>query len=144
MADRAKVVVRVRRIAEDQATGVVALAQQQATSAAQRADDAHARCHVHPIAAMGTSTMTAGALAMSAGSAAALLSAAGRSAADAARRAEANLTEARAQAARARAARMAAERLADRREQARALEEGRAGQRTVDEMVSSRHEAGAR
>lgn len=143
MADRAKVVVRVRKIAEDQATGVVALAQQQAASAAQRADDAHARCHVHPIAAMGTSAMTAGALAMSAGSAAALLSAA-RSAADASLRAESNLADARALAARARAARMAAERLADRREQARALEEGRAGQRTVDEMVSARHEAGAR
>jgi len=143
MADRAKVVVRVRRIAEDQATGVVALAQQQATSAAKRADDAHARCHVHPIAAMGTSMMTAGALAASAGSAAALLSAA-RSASDAAQRADANLAEARAQAARARAARMAAERLADRREQARVIEEGRAGQRTIDEMVSSRHEVGAR
>jgi flagellar export protein FliJ len=143
MADRAKVVVRVRRIAEDQATGVVALAQQQAASAAQRADDAHARCHVHPIAAMGTSTMTAGALAMSAGSAAALLSAA-RSAADAAQHAAAKLAEARALAARARAARMAAERLADRREQARVLEEERAGQRNVDEMVSSRHSAGAR
>ena len=137
MTNRARVVVRVRQIAEDQAAGRVALAEGDATAAARRADEAHERTHVHPIAGH-ASSLTGTALAATAGSAAALMSAA-QTASDVATRAAAALAVARQQAAQARAARMSAERLADRRDAADALDEQRQQQRILDETVSARH-----
>ncbi len=69
MKNRARVVVRVRQIAEDQAAGKVAVAETQAIEAARRAEEAHARTHVHPIASHG-GQLNGAALAATAGSAA--------------------------------------------------------------------------
>jgi len=137
MKDRARVVVRVRKIAEDRASGVVGAAHAEVLAAQARVEQAEGRCHVHPVAAQG-GTMNGAALAMSSGLSAALLASA-RNAADMAARAEGVLADARSAAAEARAARMAAERLAERREAAAALEESRAAQRQTDESVSARH-----
>jgi flagellar export protein FliJ len=135
---RARVVVRVRQIAEDQAAGRVAIAESEAIETARRAAEAHERTHVHP--ATGSSGQLNGAaLAASAGSAAALMSAA-QTATEVAARAAMALDNARRAAGQARAARMMAERLAERREAAVRLEEQRAGQRTLDESVAARHE----
>jgi hypothetical protein len=141
MNSRARVVVRVRQIAEDQAAGHVALAEGEAAAAARRAEDAQSRTHVHPVAGL-SGQFSAAALAASAGSAAALMANA-HTASEAAARAMVGLNEARRQAAVARSARMAAERLAERREELVAVELRRGAQRTVDEMVSARHRKSA-
>ena len=134
---RARVVVRVRQIAEDQAAGRVALAEHDAIHAARRADEAYQRTHEHPAAAYGP-TLSGHALAATAGSAAALMTAAA-TAAEVSARAAGALARARQQAALARAARLSAERLADRRDAAVALDEQRQAQRTLDETVAARH-----
>lgn len=138
MKSRARVVVRVRQIAEDQAAGRVAQAESAAIDAARRAQEALDRTHIHP-AVSTPGQLTGSALAASAGSAAALMHAATVATEVAARAANA-LNHARRDAAQARAARMMAERLAERREAAIELEEQRSGQRTLDESVAARHE----
>ena len=137
MTNRARVVVRVRQIAEDQAAGRVAHAEGEAMVAERRAREAHERTHQHPLAGR-AGGLTAGTLASGAGTAAALLTAAA-TASEVATRATNALAVARHHAARARAARMTAERLADRREAAEELDEQRRQQRTLDETVSARH-----
>jgi hypothetical protein len=136
--DRARVVVRVRQIAEDQAAGRVALAEGEAMAAAVRAADAEQRTHVHPAAATG-GALSGHSLAASAGSAAALMTAA-RTAVEMAARADSALGHARWEAGQARAARMMAERLADRRDAAIALHNQRQDQRQLDESVAARHD----
>jgi len=142
MSNRARVVVRVRQIAEDQAAGRVAVAEGEAMVAERRARDAHDRTNVHPLDGR-HGDLGADVLAAGAGTAAALLTAA-VTASEVATRAANALALARHQAARARAARMTAERLADRREAAEALDEQRRQQRTLDETVSARHGRAAR
>ena len=137
MRNRARVVVRVRRIAEDQAAGRVALAEHEAIDAARRAVEAEQRTHVHPAAGL-DGRIDGRALAATAGSAAALMAAA-RTAGDVATRAANALALARHEAARARAARLMAERLADRRDAAADLDEQRQAKRTLDESVAAGH-----
>jgi flagellar export protein FliJ len=137
MSDRSRVVVRVRKIAEDRASAAVGMAHADLLAASTRADEAAERCHVHPVAASGTG-VTGAALASAAGQSAALLANA-RTAAEMVLRADQILADARVQAGAARAARLAAERLAERREAMAALDAARADQRQTDEMVSARH-----
>lgn len=137
MKNRARVVVRVRQIAEDQAAGKVAMAEGTAMAAAERARAAQERTHVHPIVSHG-GALNGMALAASAGAAAALMTAA-TTAAEVAARADHDLQLARQHAAKARAARMMAERLAERRDAVIELHEQRTAQRTLDETVSAQH-----
>jgi hypothetical protein len=130
-------VVRVRQIAEDQAAGKVAMAEGEALAATRRAEEAHERTRVHPLASQG-GMLSGNALAASAGSAAALMSAA-HTASDVATRAAHALQQARVHAASARGARMMAERLADRRDASMHLHEQRTQQRTLDESVAAQH-----